>query len=528
MSFVQTRRTQAPSHTRPRDLFVKDRAGRLLPFPNRDIPFSKLLDRLFFDPQSDESDFPIHGPNVVRCVAELVDMRPGRPMAGHALGRDAGAHFSFMKAHDDVMAALLEMNVQAYREAPGDAEKVKDLLRVAALYHDLGKVIRRANHPPLGANLLRGSNEAAAHALLDYLVHAEEEPQTPSRHERFSLIASVIQHHDKYGVVGTGEAALPIFSDIPYYRSERGKLPSIKKNVTSVMLVNLADIAAVCTAPANERAAACELARAVGQARRSQDADTELARLEDLATLTAQDNCFLGLDKARLDRVLGDWMLLMKAIDTTEGDRTQLKARLVDIEQNPARAVQRILRLLQVAATRCGATALLGHLSPTSVENVLVGTLGPHRFERFCRQLAVAAKFDYGLDFFSAIMCACIRKNLNRRYTTAGDADFPTTWKTLTTAERNKLKRLDGTSAIRLAGRITSIVTNVLGSLLARYEEVLDCSSANPSRFGFLLSGLTLDEQVRRAILDPLCCREDMDPLALTWIADEVTVWTMD
>jgi hypothetical protein len=39
---------------------------------------------------------------------------------------------------------------------------------------------------------------------------------------------------------------------------------------------------------------------------------------------------------------------------------------------------------------------------------------------------------------------------------------------------------------------------------------------------------LTADPKIRESIIDLLCWQDSKDHVALTWIADEVTIWSMD
>ena len=52
-------------------------------------------------------------------------------------------------------------------------------------------------------------------------------------------------------------------------------------------------------------------------------------------------------------------------------------------------------------------------------------------------------------------------------------------------------------------------------------------NEVNLRRFGFQMRGLTLDAAVRDAIVNLLCIQENKEHVALTWIADEVPLWSM-
>jgi hypothetical protein len=98
----------------------------------------------------------------------------------------------------------------------------------------------------------------------------------------------------------------------------------------------------------------------------------------------------------------------------------------------------------------------------------------------------------------------------------------------LTPEESSALKNLDSRSKSILSDRLTILFVRVLESLVGRYSGVLDHSASHPRRFGFQLRDLTLDDKIRESIVRLLCVDEQKEPIALTWIADEVTIWSMD
>ena len=405
----------------------------------------------------------------------------------------------------------------------------RDVLHVAALFHDIGKVIRRANHPPIGSNLLRNFDEKQRQRLVEALVYQNDSSDSDAKHNRFSLIVSIIQHHDKFGVVTTGEAGLPLFSDILYFTSDESTIDGIRKNIASVMLVNLVDIAAVNTAAKSVSDRALECAQLVGKVRRGESTDSEETLLDEIVALCRQPGSCLGIDVDKLSKVLDDWRILDKVVsdERVQGNRVRLKRYLLDLERNPARAITRILRLLQECASTTGCHALLDgrFISPTSVESALVGTLGAHQFQTFCELFATVAKMDYGLNFFKAIFCACVRKILDPAYRPPESKNL---WGRLSVEESSAVSALSTDRKAQLAGKITALFVRVLEGLLNRYIGVIGYASPDPRRFGFQMRDLTLDDKIRDTILELLCVAENKDAIALTWIADEVTIWSMD
>ncbi len=508
-----------------KNLFLYD----YFPLPLGPTPFSTILNDVFFNPAKDNQDYPIHGPNVIRFVELLLKCKLETDNGLLAGDNKDQAIITYQRYYPKILEAL---EIPSDFQACPELGKVLSLLKVAALFHDLGKVIRRANHPQVGANLLRSFDEEQSRLLLDYLVYEGEQPNTLSKYSRFSLMASIIQHHDKFGVVSTGEGALPIFSDILYFTSNKGAIPGITKNVTAVMLLNLADIAAVCKVidkkPALDLAANIYRLRHGDSPLPSHVGKTERELADQLLNLCRCADTCLGLVPEKLSNVLGDWDILVSAVKETQGDRTLLKRSLLNIEQNPSRGILRILRLLNESALTSEAPSLLSYMSPISVESVLVGTLGPQEFQAFCEQFATVVKLDYALDFFKGLLCACIRRELDTNYTIDSPLGSEATWRKLSDDEKAQVVSWDQKKAAEITGKITTLFVKVLASLISRYSGVIGQASVNPRRFGFQLRDLTLDEKIRSAILDLLCIQNSKDHIALTWIADEVTIWSFD
>lgn len=492
-----------------------------LPRIDIQIPFGDILNGIFYNPQNDKDDYPIHGPNVIRFIEALLD-GSFSTSCGLLPDNDDG---SCMRTYQSYYSEILK-GLDIEPKDSDDIQKITELLKVAALYHDIGKFIRRENHPQIGANLIRNYNETESERLVNFLIYDDEGDDTPNRYNRFTLISSIIEHHDKFGVVSTGEGALPIFSDILYFTSNKGAIKGIIKNVTSVMLVNLADIAAVNRS--NKRAEAITISRQLLHQAKGDENDKIIDLMENLEKIFTQKESCLGLNALKVSNVLNDWQILVDAIKYVEGDRTQLKIRLLEIEQNPSRTIHRILRLLNESALTGNANCLAEFMTPTLVESVLVSTLGPYRFQSFCEEIATIVKFDYGLNFFKAVMCAAIRKRIHSDYEMIHNDNRGYEWVKLNQKEKSIIKKLTSKQKSELTRVISTLFVKVIESLVGRYENVLKSSSSNARRFGFQMRDLTLDKKIRNSILDLLCIRDLKDSVALTWITDEVTIWSMD
>jgi HD domain len=505
------------------------------PIPAKEIPYGTFIEGIFFNPINDNLDYPIHGPNVIRLTKGLLNVGKGDLPPG--LFKDDSVQL-ILGNYSFIMEAL-GVNLKN-KQINNEYIKTIELLSIAALYHDIGKHIRRANHPQIGANLVRNFNQVEQQKLVEALRFDGDADDSDSKHNRFALITSIIQHHDKFGVVSTGEGGLPIFSDILYFTSDQSSKEGIIKNITSVMLLNLSDIAAVNTANAGNKKKSLEIAREVFDIRNKKQNgkntngsnEKEIELLTQLTEICKQDESCLGLDGRKVSNVLDDWKAVVQAIDhkNVQGNRVQLKQQLLWLEKNPARAIQRILRLIQEAALTTNSKELVDikYISPTSVESVLVGTLGAHQFQSFCEQFATVVKLDYGLNFFKAILCATVRKAIHQEYEIKQNSEKKLSWNRLNDDEKVLFLGLSDYKKSELARKITVLFIKVLESLVGRYAGVLNFTSLTPRRFGFQMRDLTLDEKIRDTIIDLLCIQEAKDSIALTWIVDEVAIWSFD
>lgn len=541
------------------------------------VPFGQELEDLFFKGLRSEDDFFIHGPNVIRFTKIILDLEEVNETSSHLKGlfkQDSGAtnpRSLLMRAFNKISQCLYEgltINDPRYND---EKKKMTNLLSIAALYHDIGKYIRRANHPQLGANILRNSNEAQSRKLVDILDKMGRGGNEPNvKHNRFSLVNSIVQHHDKFGVVSTGEAGLPIFSDILYFGSDNHEtsIKGIKKNITSVMMINLADIAAVNRADVQKRNLSHELANKIYAIRlkirkdrlnqngqyetTKKDIEMEKQYLQELLNLCEDEDSCLGLDQFKISNVLEDWRTIMSAVDDHNigGSRIRVKTYLIDLEKNPARTIKRILRLLHESAHRSNARILNepSYLSQTMVESVLVSTLGSYQFESFCSYFAHIAKMDYALEFFRAILCTCIRnkihgksadvinEELSKPLDNTLEGQNPSLSQkidysnSLLIWEADILSGLPNPEKLKLARIIISKFVKVIEALTMRYAGVVNPDNmSNPRRFGFNLRELTRDKNIMGQVIHLLCNEGDAkEPIALSWIVDEVTIWSFD
>jgi hypothetical protein len=103
----------------------------------------------------------------------------------------------------------------------------RKFLRVAALYHDIGKTINRERHGLLGKHLLETLSDPETTELRNLLRDGGE--------DNFSLLIELVGHHDLFGTLCTGEASRPVLMDAL-------RLKDRTKILGSQATLNIADI----------------------------------------------------------------------------------------------------------------------------------------------------------------------------------------------------------------------------------------------------------------------------------------------
>jgi hypothetical protein len=478
--------------------------------PCKGIPFFDFMEEIFCAEKI--QDLSIHCPNIIRCLEDIMLNNGQNIVKDDRENAAQNIDIIFSNEISKIYKCLGVSNAKL-------KEKAIDTLRIAALYHDIGKVIRKDNHPRLGVNILRTMDKYEQKELVKNLFIRGDKPKKKSNEHRFSLLCSIVEHHDKFGVVSTGEGSLALFSDILYFRSDEKAIAGIKKNITSVMLLNLADIAAVCRADDDTQKRASELVTAIlknGTLDKSQCYD-------ELRKIWEDKNSYLGLKLDKVTNILEDWRKLIAAAKNPNvlGSRTKLREYLMRLDQNPARTIKRIIRLIKESCYTTECSPLLEWVTETDIESTLVGFFGPHQFQDFCVKFAYVVKMDYGLKFFKGVVCACVRKKLDIHGTV-------TNWEELDKDEELKLEELSEDDKRMILEKISKIFIQVISGIIARYNSIFDLSIEKSYRFGLQMRNLTNDNNVREKIIDFLCYKENMDHIALTWIADEVTFWSMD
>lgn len=219
-----------------------------------DSAFARLIVALAADPWPSEralTELPF-GRDLAGLVDHERDPKDNRDTPGHvravvkkALQINEHGLSAVVQTRDQELLyqmADLECDYLAIYESPEmaargwSAQAAKGYIAVAALYHDIGKIIQRDRHPTIGYYHLQYSPEQAA---------LRSQFRTELDHW---LFLHIIRFHDVFGVVSTGEGSLSALVDLIPMRemSEAERLGILHL----FLRINLADIAG--TVPVRE------------------------------------------------------------------------------------------------------------------------------------------------------------------------------------------------------------------------------------------------------------------------------------
>lgn len=240
---------------------------------------------------------------------------------------------------------------------PADHEAIKTFLRVAALYHDIGKYINLDRHPVIGWYMV-SSMYPDERARLRTLLSPSE----------MRTLLTIIRDHDKFGVLSTGEASMPLLASITNLMQEEVKTQ--KQRLTALMLVSLADMSA--SFPLTSCVAAT---------------------------------------------VAHDWGRLVEGLENAWGDRGRLLDHVVQEAQQYENTVERIRRLLMEASLDPGGQWDL--IDDRELVSDVLKTTFRNRVDVFCEDFALVSKLDYSLKFFRLVVQRCRERGIDSSTTIA-------------------------------------------------------------------------------------------------------------
>lgn len=388
--------------------------------------------------------------------------------------------------------------------APTGLQFAKDFLRVAALYHDIGKSITHDRHVSRGVHLMRDVDASTRRSFESDLLASE----FADKHNFWTLLS----HHDTFGVLCTGEASLAALSQMVSWSGDpdpRNTHRSPAALVSYLVLLNLAD-----------GASSLRFGR---------------APQKELRTLEVR-------------RYLDDWNFVKSKL-WVEGEhpfpakisREGFVKALLDHASHPEQTIERITRIIttcyRMEITREKTDDLLANESEVRkmVEEEL-DTLHGAKFQRFCHLFARFCKIDYGLRFFRVMM---LHEALNTQHQLLERNDSSVAQKGTPKDRKNKpslassvdgypykgARRLDFAPERRTQclQEMTRLICSVLKRFVDDYGDSVKGDGSAAPLMCIVMANLMPESNPRTAwaICDAL---KKHDSRALTWISEEVAV----
>jgi hypothetical protein len=298
-------------------------------WPNADqfakIPFGARLAEL-----GESREHGTHVKSVLLNMRKLLSQQPVQALSDHEAPLSEDGLRVFLDVWHEIRG-----KGGVFAQLPFGHEDLDAFLLVAALYHDIGKVIHKDRHPLEGYQYIKNVDRDEANRLS--LMLGEE---------RARLMGRLIRFHDLFGVIGTGEGSLPVLVDaITYHSSTPGEQLA---NLSLLLCLNLSDIAGV-----------------------------------------------IPLKSPKAGTLAADWLRLRGHLESAKGDRQRFSNDLVRSEQTPAQAIERIRRLL---LERPPDTMRSAFDDPDKIGEILRITMGTQFYE-FWADFALVCKMDYCLRF---------------------------------------------------------------------------------------------------------------------------------
>ncbi len=374
-----------------------------------------------------------------------------------------------------VAALLSNAHLAFWTEVQSQRPFIEGLLRICALYHDIGKLISVERHVSRGLHLMRDVRDEQRQEIESLF------DDFPTRREFWAIL----RHHDIFGCLCTGEASLPAISAMISWSYPNDMTKGIDSRISThlacLLWLNIADVS---------------------------------ARLHKK---------FGKLTVYEAERYITDWMEIQSFLEEGKGGprratRERFNGWLFETASHVDRTIERITRLV----TTCYhvETARTPPVNVKAlVEEELQALHGP-RLERFCHNFACFTKADYGLRFFSCLMKSILLHNgvLKR-------VDGKEMWEVPEDKNLRVVQPRLGRNQDRILQAMRSMVSDtclILSRIVEEYEHLVDSSQHASRRLGIDMSGLMRPPETGWAICQAL---EDRYSRALWWITDEVSVW---
>jgi hypothetical protein len=400
---------------------------------------------------------------------------------------------SVHKDHDDtvseelrkVLKFCLKLQDRENKNSVIDNENnlcfAQNFLRVAALYHDIGKIIGSDRHVSRGVHLMRDVSNKDRTSFEEWLM----EGHFVDKHNFWTLLS----HHDIFGCLCTGEASLPALSQMVSWSGNHSLKPykSPAALVSYLMLLNAAD------------------------------GDSSLRFKSNLN----------GLRTVEAKRYIADWNTVKNLLwdkdnyRSTEVSREEFKESLLKTAGNPEETIERITRLITSSFRMLVSSDLLHNESEVRklVEDEL-DMLHGARLQMFCFLFARFCKIDYGLRFINVIMLHELLDNgLFKREDKNPVYEFPMDFIQVVNINDPKYEECRSATLREMTRRVCSVLKRIVDD----YGDSVAGDARKAPLMCVVMANLMPEEKSKTAWA---ICRalKEHESRALAWISEEVAV----
>ncbi|HUU39923.1 MAG TPA: hypothetical protein VMW42_03180, partial [Desulfatiglandales bacterium] len=329
-------------------------------------PMSKELGKLLdLEENKEKEKICNHIRGVVASINELICNNFRLTPSGNK-NYDDSVSEELRKAHRFCLRLREKDNPDTVLQSEGGLLFAQNFLRVAALYHDIGKIIGNDRHVSRGVHLMRDVNNTDREAFEQGLMGGCFE----DKHNFWTLLS----HHDIFGCLCTGEASLPALSQMVSWSGDHSIIEPYKSPAALVSYLMLLNVA---------------------------DGDSSLSfgsKLNGLRTVEAK-------------RYLADWNTVKNLLwdkdilRPKEVSREVFKEGLLRSAGHPEGTIERITRMITSSYRMQMSSDLL--LDESEVRKLVedeLDMLHGARLQMFCYLFARFCKIDYGLRFINVIM----------------------------------------------------------------------------------------------------------------------------